>query len=55
MLKKLVELALKERIVVYFTTVLLLIAGIYAFTQLPIEADPDLTNTSQTNFSRERM
>ncbi len=46
MLKKIVELALKERIVVYFATVLLLIVGIYAFTQLPIEAYPDLTNTS---------
>jgi len=45
MLKKLVELALKERIVVYFGTVLLIVAGIYSFTQLPIDAYPDLTNT----------
>ena len=45
MLKKLVELALRERIVVYFTTVLIVIAGMYAFSQLPIEAYPDLTNT----------
>ncbi|MDP4198231.1 MAG: CusA/CzcA family heavy metal efflux RND transporter [Bacteroidota bacterium] len=45
MLKKLVELALRERLVVYFTTVLLIVAGIYSFTQLPIEAYPDLTNT----------
>ncbi|HEX5315041.1 MAG TPA: efflux RND transporter permease subunit, partial [Candidatus Kapabacteria bacterium] len=45
MLKKLVELALKERIVVYFATLLLIVAGIYSFTQLPIDAYPDLTNT----------
>ena len=38
MLKKIVELALKERIVVYFATVLLIVAGIYSFTQLPIDA-----------------
>jgi cobalt-zinc-cadmium resistance protein CzcA len=45
MLKKIVELALKERIVVYFSTVLLIVGGIYSFTQLPIDAYPDLTNT----------
>ncbi len=45
MLKKIVELALKERIVVYFTTALLVVAGIYSFSQLPIDAYPDLTNT----------
>ncbi|HET6402284.1 MAG TPA: efflux RND transporter permease subunit, partial [Candidatus Kapabacteria bacterium] len=45
MLKKLVELALRERIVVYCTTLLLIVAGIYSFTQLPIDAYPDLTNT----------
>src|ERR1035441_3363580 len=45
MLKKIVELALKERIVVYFNTLLLIVAGIYSFTQLPIDAYPDLTNT----------
>ena len=45
MLKKLVEFALRERIVVYFGTLLIIIAGIYSFTQLPIDAYPDLTNT----------
>ncbi len=45
MLKKLVELSLRERLVVYFTTLLIVAAGIYSFTQLPIEAYPDLTNT----------
>ncbi len=44
MLKKIVDLALRERLVVYFMTVLIIVAGIYAFTQLPIEAYPDLTN-----------
>jgi cobalt-zinc-cadmium resistance protein CzcA len=45
MLQKLVELSLRERLVVYFTVILLAAAGFYAFTQLPIEAYPDLVNT----------
>ena len=45
MLKKIIELSLRERLVVYFATLLIAVAGIYSFTQLPIEAYPDLTNT----------
>jgi cobalt-zinc-cadmium resistance protein CzcA len=45
MLQKLIELSLRERLVVYFSAALLLALGVYAFSQLPIEAYPDLTNT----------
>ncbi|MFZ1081229.1 MAG: CusA/CzcA family heavy metal efflux RND transporter [Candidatus Kryptoniota bacterium] len=45
MLNKLVELSLKERLVVYFTIVLIAALGFFAFSQLPIEAYPDLVNT----------
>jgi cobalt-zinc-cadmium resistance protein CzcA len=45
MLNKIVELSLRERLVVYFTVILIAAVGFYAFTQLPIEAYPDLVNT----------
>ncbi|MGA2624045.1 MAG: CusA/CzcA family heavy metal efflux RND transporter [Bacteroidota bacterium] len=45
MLEKLIALSLRERLVVYFTVLLIAAAGIFAFTQLPIEAYPDLVNT----------
>lgn len=45
MLQRLIELSLRERLVVYFTVLLLIIGGFYAFRQLPIEAYPDLVNT----------
>jgi Cu/Ag efflux pump CusA len=46
MLEKLISLSLRERFIVYFSTILIAVAGVYSFTQLPIEAYPDLTNTS---------
>ena len=46
MFEKLVALSLRERLIVYFSTGLLAAAGLYAFTQLPIEAYPDLTNVT---------
>lgn len=45
MLEKLIAFSLRERLVVYFTVLLIAAAGIFAFTQLPIEAYPDLVNT----------
>ncbi len=46
MLRRLIELSLRERLVVYFSVVLLIAAGLYAYSQLPIEAYPDLTSTT---------
>ncbi len=45
MLKRLIELSLRERLIVYFSVALIAALGFYAFTQLPIEAYPDLVNT----------
>ena len=46
MLNRLVELSLRERLIVYLSVVLLAAVGFYAFTQLPVDAYPDLTNTT---------
>ncbi|HEX9005731.1 MAG TPA: efflux RND transporter permease subunit, partial [Bacteroidota bacterium] len=46
MLERLIALSLRERLIVYFSAALLAAAGLYAFTQLPIEAYPDLTNVT---------
>ena len=45
LLHKLIQLSHEERLVVYFTAALIIGLGIFAYTQLPIEAYPDLTNT----------
>ena len=41
MIQVLMELALRERVVVLGAAVMLLVGGIFAFTQLDIEACPD--------------
>lgn len=46
MLRKIIEFSLREKLLVYFGTVLVIGIGFYAFKQLPIEAYPDLTNTT---------
>ncbi|MGC8654753.1 MAG: efflux RND transporter permease subunit [Candidatus Kryptoniota bacterium] len=46
MLNKIIEFSLKEKLLVYFGVILATGLGIYAYTQLPIEAYPDLTNTT---------
>ncbi|HUH45542.1 MAG TPA: efflux RND transporter permease subunit, partial [Arenibacter sp.] len=40
-----VGFSLKNSIIVFFLTALLLIAGIYSYLHTPIEAFPDVTNT----------
>jgi cobalt-zinc-cadmium resistance protein CzcA len=46
MLDKIVRLSIRERAIVYFVVLIIIGAGVYAFSQLPIEAYPDLTNTT---------
>ena len=41
MIQWLMTLALRERVIVISAAVLLLVAGLYSFTQLDIEAYPD--------------
>ena len=45
MLNRIVELALKHRLIVLIGSVIMLAWGVYSFTQLPIEAYPDVMNT----------
>lgn len=45
LVEKIVGFALKNHIIVFFFVVLLVIAGVYAYKQTPIEAFPDVTNT----------
>jgi cobalt-zinc-cadmium resistance protein CzcA len=42
MLKALVEFALKQRVFVVAITLMVAIAGIYAFSELPVQAFPDV-------------
>ncbi len=44
MLRRLVDFSLANRAVVLIAAVLVIVAGIYALTQLPIDAVPDITN-----------
>jgi cobalt-zinc-cadmium resistance protein CzcA len=46
MLKKIIEFSLKEKLMVYSGVLIVTGLGLYAFSQLPIEAYPDLTNTT---------
>jgi heavy metal efflux system protein len=45
LVEKIVGFALKNHIIVFFFVALLVIAGLYAYKQTPIEAFPDVTNT----------
>ncbi|GIL17064.1 MAG: cation transporter [Oligoflexia bacterium] len=44
MMNKMIQFSVYNRGVVLFLTVLLVLAGIYSFQQLPIDAVPDITN-----------
>lgn len=44
MIDRLIAVALKQRLVVLIGVLLLVIFGVYAFTRLPIDAFPDVTN-----------
>lgn len=45
-IKNLIRFSLAHRFVVFFGTVLMIGAGVWSFTQTPIETFPDVTNTS---------
>ncbi|HVC96501.1 MAG TPA: efflux RND transporter permease subunit, partial [Pirellulales bacterium] len=44
MINKLIDLSLENRFVVLLSTLLLVAVGLWAMTQLPIDAVPDVTN-----------
>lgn len=44
-IKNIVGFSLKNTFIVFFTTGLLVVAGIYAYLHTPVEAFPDVTNT----------
>jgi len=44
MLEKLVNFALRERLLIVLATILLVVLGAYSFEKLPIDAFPDVTN-----------
>ena len=44
MLRRLFDTALSERAFVLLAAVLLIVAGVYAVSRLPIDAVPDVTN-----------
>lgn len=44
MLNKLIKFSIYNRGLVFFLTILLVVAGIYSFQKLPIDAVPDITN-----------
>ena len=44
MLRRLVDLSLENRAIVLLAAVLLIAGGAYSLTQLPIDAQPDITN-----------
>ena len=43
--KNIISFSLKNRFLVFFTTGLLILAGIYSYLKTPLEAFPDVTNT----------
>jgi len=47
-IRGIVAFSLKNRFFIFFITLILLIAGIISFKQMPIEAFPDVTNTQIT-------
>ena len=44
-LRGIIGFSLKNRYLILFLAGLLVIVGVYTFTQMPIEAFPDVTNT----------
>ncbi len=52
MIRSLIEFSLRQRLLIIALTLLLAGAGVYAFTTLPIDAFPDLTN-NQVNIVTE--
>src|SRR3972149_3022664 len=44
MINRLIAFALRQRLIVLIGVLLLVIFGVYAFTKLPIDAFPDVTN-----------
>ena len=44
MLNKIIAFSLRNRLAVIFLTLALIVGGLYAFTKLPIDAVPDITN-----------
>ena len=47
-IKKVIAFSLKNRLFIFFATLILIIWGIIAFKNIPIEAFPDVTNTQIT-------
>lgn len=47
-IKKIIAFSLKNRLFVFFATLILIIWGVIAFKNIPIEAFPDVTNTQIT-------
>ncbi|MFT3705164.1 MAG: CusA/CzcA family heavy metal efflux RND transporter [Agriterribacter sp.] len=47
-IKKILVFSLKNRLFIFFATIILIIWGIIAFKNIPIEAFPDVTNTQIT-------
>lgn len=47
-IKRVIAFSLKNRLFIFFATILLIIWGIIAFKNIPIEAFPDVTNTQIT-------
>ena len=48
LIKKIVAFSLKNRLFIFFATLILIIWGVLAFRNIPIEAFPDVTNTQIT-------
>src|ERR1700674_4568696 len=47
-IKRLIAFSLKNKLFIFFATFILIIWGIIAFRNIPIEAFPDVTNTQIT-------
>jgi len=47
-IKKIISFSLKNKLFIFFSTLILIIWGILAFKNIPIEAFPDVTNTQIT-------
>ncbi|MGZ3853711.1 MAG: efflux RND transporter permease subunit, partial [Flavisolibacter sp.] len=47
-IKKVIAFSLKNRLFIFFATLVLIIWGVIAFRNIPIEAFPDVTNTEIT-------
>ena len=48
LIKKIISFSLKNKLFIFFSTLILIIWGILAFKNIPIEAFPDVTNTQIT-------